>query len=479
MKKHEKLAHDLRELITQKPFKPKEVFLSIREVATLYHVGINTAYTALQTLEDEGILLAEKRSGYVISDVSKKTINPDGFRFSGEEELSHRANLIRKWAENSKQAKIRMDLATGEPDTYPVRDLQAICYKLIRSNPAVLTNYALGSGFYDLRRKISNRYHKLGCKIHPDDILITNGATQALTLALQSTTANGDWVLVESPTYFGFLQIAESLKLNVVSVPIDAQEGLGLEQVESVIAKCKAENKQIKVCLLQANYQNPTGSTIKQNVRARMLEAFYQNGIVVIEDDTFSELSHDTDGRPEPLKSKDKYNNVILCSSLSKLISPGLRVGFIQGAAYHERVRTLHHATAIGCAEIPQQMISHIYPKRFEAILKPMIESYQAKYMTVREHVLRCFPEGTSVPIAGGGYLLWINLPVGINANRLFDLALSQYGISFAPGSLFAMNTNHHNAMRVNCSAYESTFHQEDIEHLGQIAHSLLNTSRA
>ncbi len=476
MKKHEKLVIDLQSLIQSAPYKAGEPFLSIREVASMYQVGINTAYKALQALEDLGVIFAEQKSGYVICNSKASIHSSTGvFSFSGDQELTHRATIIRRWAENSKQAKVRMDLATGEPELYPTRDLQAVSYKVIRSNPTVLTKYALGSGLFELRKKIASRYSKLGCHLKAEDILMTNGATHAITLALQSTTTAGDCVLVESPTYFGFLQILESLKLNVVSIAIDPNQGLEHEHLVSAIEKSKAENITIKACLLQANFQNPTGCSIKFSMRSKILETFYQNKIIVIEDDTFGELPHDLlDDRPLPLKAQDKYDNVILCSSLSKLISPGLRIGFINGAAVHEQIKTLHHATSIGCAELTQQIISQIYPRKFNNILSTLRSIYNENSNAVRILILKYFPSGTSASFFQGGYLLWVTLPGMIDTNRLFDAALVKYGISFAPGSIFSLKQKHQNALRINCSSFGKAFNEKDIKNLGALAHSFL-----
>ncbi|AXF86377.1 2-aminoadipate transaminase [Ephemeroptericola cinctiostellae] len=444
----------------------------------MYQVGINTAYKALQTLEDLGVIFAEQKSGYVVCHPKASTHSNAGtFSFSHDKELTQRATIIRRWAENSKQAKVRMDLATGEPELYPTRELQAASYKVIRSNPSVLTKYALGAGLFELRKKIASRYNKLGCQLKAEDILMTNGATHALTLALQATTTSGDWVLVESPTYFGFLQILESLKLNVVSIAIDPNHGLEHEHLVSVIEQSMSENIVIKACLLQANFQNPTGCSIKPSERSKILETFYQNQIVVVEDDTFGELPHDSphdlmDCRPPPLKAKDTHNNVILCSSLSKLISPGLRIGFINGAAVHEQIKTLHHATSIGCTELTQRIISQIYPRKFNTTLGQLREYYKDCSNVVRALILKHFPSGTSVTLFKGGYLLWVTLPEDIDTNRLFDRALAEHGISFAPGSIFSLKQTHQHALRINCSSFGKAFNETDIEHLGALAHS-------
>jgi DNA-binding transcriptional MocR family regulator len=480
MKKYESISLQLQTLITQQAFKIDDVFLSIREVADLYQVGINTAYQALQQLEDAGYLKAKHRVGYVVAmRPHTSSARVGAFSFSGIQELAQRATLIRQWAQAARQAHKRMDLATGDPAAYLNSLLQATVYKIIRSDPTVLTRYVAFDGLFELRQKMSGRYRQLGCDISPESILLTHGATQALSLALQATLNQGDWVLVESPTYFGFLQILESLKLNVVSMTIDPAKGIEPDYLLEVIEQSRAQGKIIKACLLQANFQNPTGCSIAPAVRSQILDVFHQHQIIVIEDDTFRELSHGSEleqTQPvQPLKAFDRYNNVILCGSLSKLIAPGFRVGFIHGAAAHEKIKTLFHATNIGCDELSQRVISHIYPKKFLAHLEQSKQIYRANMDAITQAIKTYFPKGTQVNPYAGGYLLWVILPTSIDTNALFDMALNAHSISFAPGSLFSTDVQHASALRINAAAFGSSFDLDDIRMLGELALSLLH----
>ena len=483
LKKYEQLARYLTEFIGDYSLKKGDRFLSIREIMVRYAVGKNTAYKALQHLEDAGMLTAEPKSGYVVNQKPHLATEHIGaYRFCEQRALSDRATFIRRWAEHSKSAKYRMDLATGAANLYPAAELQTISNSITRSKPYILTEYVMGSGLLELRQKIALRHNSFGCLFTPDDILITHGATQAITLALQSVTQSGDWVMVESPTYFGFLQILQSLKLNVVELSIDVKKGLEPNHLRSVIEQAEKQKKRISACLLQANVQNPTGCSIALNLRAEILSLCAEHHIAVIEDDTFGDLyqtSAQQPQRPAPLKALDAHNNVILCSSLSKLIAPGLRIGFIQGGAWHEQIRTLHHATSIGCTELPQHLMARMIPRKYEQHLKALRAIYAVNVAQVRTWLTQYFPAGTHSMTPRGGYLLWVTLPDSVTADQLFDLALQERSISFAPGSLFSIGEHHQNAFRLNCATLNHKFTQRDIKALGQLAQRIHQESLA
>ena len=481
LKKYEQLSQQLSEFITDYSLKKGDRFLSIRDIMARYSVGKNTAYQALQHMEDAGTLTAEPKSGYVVRQSPRAAEQIGAYRFCEQRALTDRATFIRRWAEHSKSAKCRMDLATGAANLYPAAELQTLSNSITRSKPYILTEYAMGSGLLELRQKIALRYNGFGCQFTPDDILITHGATQALTLALQSVTQSGDWVMVESPTYFGFLQILQSLKLNVVELSINIQKGLEPDHLRSVIEQAAKQNKRIAACLLQANVQNPTGCSIAPALRAEILSLCSDHRIAVIEDDTFGDLYQTNAQQPQraaPLKALDTHHNVILCSSLSKLIAPGLRIGFIQGGAWHEQIRTLHHATAIGCPELPQHLMARMIPRKYEQHLTALRAIYADNIAQVRTWIAQCFPDGTHTTPPRGGYLLWVTLPDSVTADQLLDLALQERSISFAPGSLFSIGEHHQHAFRLNCATLHHKFTQRDIEALGQLAQRIHQEAR-
>lgn len=491
MTKSEQLANYLIGVIAQQQLADKAKFLSVRELATQYSVSINTAQKALHTLEDQGILRAEPKKGYFVNVLKTPTqhathvasaVNAANTAsasiqssFCPQRHLSDRATSIRQWAESvNSQASVRMDLAIGAPDFYPMQKLQQLHNRIARHTPSVFTNYAMGAGLLELRQAIAQRYTAFGCAFGTDDILVTHGATQALTLALQATTSAGDGVLIETPTYFGFLHMLDALNLNAIEVAIEAETGLTPQHVKRAIEQAHDNQITIKACLLQANFQNPTGCSIDMVHRAEILDVCFEHGIAVIEDDTFSELPHPSDKanaawRPPPLKAHDVHHNVITCSSLSKLMAPGLRVGFISGGRWHERIKNLQHAHSIGCAVFPQEVVAAFMRHGYQHYLRKMRDTCAANTETVRQLILHHFPHGTTVSAPRGGYLLWVTLPETVFADELLEQALQQHGIAFAPGQLFSGTLAYRHSLRVNCASADELLSCEAIPRLGQL----------
>lgn len=490
MSKISEITAQIQTLILGGSYPAHKKFLSVRQLATQYQISLNSANKVLQSLEDLGLLYAQPKSGFFVGTSlrqrqihQQKTPNHVAFEtsalFSINDHIKDRASSIRKWAETVNHlGKIHFDLATSSPDFYPTTKLQTIHNRLTRHHPDLLTEYAIGSGSIELREQISIQYAKANCWLHPNDIAITQGATQALMLALQACTHPGDWVLIESPTYFGFLQLLDILKLNAVEIPIDVQQGLQPKDVHDAIAQAHTRGHRISACLLQPNHHNPTGTCISPAIRAELLHVFQYHNIAVIEDDTFGELRHHAaKQRFPPLKSADVDGNVILCSSLTKLVAPGMRIGMIVGGRRHEAIKTLQHATTISCSNLPQRVISEFMRTSYNLYLKKLRTTCAKNIQIATDIITEFFPVSTQInlPAANmmGGYLIWVSLPNELNADELLNLSLKRAGIAFAPGILFSNLGTHRNALRINCARMNQADEQNGLKNLGSIISSL------
>lgn len=479
MTKPEKLAALLTRTIQSQHMVHGAKFMSLRELSTQFGVSVNTAQKALHILEDQGVLSAVAKKGYFIAIHHQANAAPPTdiieSAFCPQRHLTDRATSIRQWAEHvSEKATVRMDLAVGAPDFYPMNKLQQLHNRIARHSPSVFTSYAMGVGLLELRQAIAQRYMAFGCAFGADEVLVTHGATQALSIALQAVTAAGDGVLIETPTYFGFVQILDALNLNAIEVKINPATGLTPQHVRRAIEQATLSQTRISACLLQANFQNPTGCSIDMTHRAEILEICFEHGIAVIEDDTFSELQHPNEtnntNRPPPLKAHDVHHNVITCSSLSKLIAPGLRVGFVSGGRWHERIKNLQHAHSIGCAAFPQYVIFEFMQHGLQHYLRKMRDTCSTNVAIVRELILKHFPSGTQVSAPLGGYLLWVTLPRGTLTDELLKTALEQHGIAFAPGAIFSASVGFENALRINCASANVLAGNGAIDVLGELA---------
>ena len=476
MSKILKITQTLRQQFIDGHFRDMHQFMSVRALAAQYGVSINSANKILQSLEDLGFLISVPKSGFFVKHTPaiksvKKTARPI---FCANPLIKNRASQIRSWAEMvSTQASVRLDLATASPDFYPTHQLQTLHNRLARHHPSMLTEYAIGGGFPPLRAQVAQQYNAVGCDLTVDDVLITHGATQALMLALQASTQAGDWVLIEAPTYFGFLPLLDSLQLHAVEMPIDVNMGLQPADIQAALKHAANKGHTIRACLLQANFHNPTGASIAHHVRRELLDVCAAHEIAVIEDDTFGALPHVGAQRAAPLKALDTQHNVILCGSLSKLIAPGLRIGFVAGGRWAESIKALQHATAIACATLPQAVLSEFMHSNYKAYLKKMRQVCQQSIAMARKIVSETFPKGTTMSAPQGGYLLWVILPAHCNAQKLLDAAMAQHGIAFAHGGLFSNLSAQQSSLRLNCALMAQSHEQEGLQKLGQIAEQM------
>src|SRR5690606_27115125 len=206
---------------------------------------------------------------------------------------------------------------------------------VIRKHGASAFRYTISPGRPELRLQVARRLFKSGVNVIPDEVITTMGATESLLLALQATTAPGDIVAVEMPSFFGILKLVSELGLRVVEVPVRSDDGMDLDALEKVL-----KNHQVKACIVQPNFQNPVGCRMSDENKKRLVQMGHESNFALIEDDLYGDLYH-SGTRPTALKAYDHDGGVIHCGGVSKSISPGLRVGWILPGRWMKRVKHL------------------------------------------------------------------------------------------------------------------------------------------
>ncbi len=223
--------------------------------------------------------------------------------------------------------------------------------------------------------------------------MITNGATEAINLALRAVTRPGDTVAVESPTFYGLLQILESLNLHVLEVPASAHTGLNLQALQRLLQG----PERIKALIVIPNLQNPLGSIMPDANKARLVKLCAEHDTVLIEDDTYGDLV-DTEQPLSTLKHWDSTDNVIHCASLNKTLAPGMRLGWISAGKWHDRVEMLKHAQSRGCEALSQLAASEFMrTPSYERYLRRLRKALTQQRQQMSEAIIRHFPLGTHV----------------------------------------------------------------------------------
>jgi DNA-binding transcriptional MocR family regulator len=302
----------------------------------------------------------------------------------------------------------------------------------------------LTPGHFELRRQIALRYLLDGVSLGADEILITNGAMEALNLCLSAVCAPGDAVVVESPCFYVCLQALERLGLRAIEVATDPREGIDLDALEAAILRHRPQ-----ACWLMTNFQNPLGSLMPDAKKRALVELATRHRLPLIEDDVYHELYFQPQ-RPAPTKAHDREGWVLHCSSFSKTLAPGYRVGWVAAGRFASRVA--QHKLSLSLAtSLPTQLALARYLERgsYERHLRGLRATLSAQRDEYTAAIAQHFPAGTRVSRPGGGYFLWIELPPGSDALELHGRAMKA-GISIAPGPMFSASRQFGHCLRVN-----------------------------
>ncbi len=267
-----------------------------------------------------------------------------------------------------------------------------------------------------------------GVRLPADELVITNGAMEALNLCLQCVTEPGDLVAIEAPAFYACLQVLERLKLKAVEIPVHPRDGVDLDSLQDSLSRLP-----IKACWFMSSFQNPLGASMSQEKKVRLYDLLEQRQIPLIEDDVYAELYFGAKA-PHPIKSLDRSGLVMHCSSFSKTLAPGYRVGWVAGGRYTEQIDRLKLMTTIS-PSVPAQ-----------AAIADYLELQQSAMLAA---AARYFPAGTRVTKPVGGYFLWFEFPEQVDSLQLFRLALAQ-GISLAPGPMFSASRRFKHCARLN-----------------------------
>jgi DNA-binding transcriptional MocR family regulator len=354
--------------------------------------------------------------------------------------------------------------AGAEDELLPLQKLRSIGQEILASG-SQWSQYSPVDGFPALRKAIAKDLWYAGVQTAPENIIVTNGAMEALAVSLGAVTKPGDTVILASPIYFNFLFLFRSLGLRILEIPSDPAQGISMEVLEYLLSKHK-----VKAALLITNFHNPQGVMLSTEKKARIVELMEQYDCVLIEDDVYGELNFDKK-RPKTCKSFDHGGRVILCSSYSKTLSSGLRIGFAEPGRYGARVSRRKTVSNISTNSLSQLILARFLEEGYyRKHLRTLNKEIRGRVLLMRQDILSLFPRGTEVIEPQGGYLLWVKLPVSYDSQIAFQLAKNK-GISITPGHLFSSSAGDREFrrhIRINAGVY-SLARRHDLELLSQV----------
>ncbi|MBJ6764506.1 PLP-dependent aminotransferase family protein [Myxococcaceae bacterium JPH2] len=472
LKKYERLAAELERQISRNLVKPGERLSSVRELSRTKRVGLNTVVHALSLLEERGLIVSRPQSGfYVLGPRVPSGVKPPTARLTLPKEVQVSELVSTVFESVGHREVLPLGAACLDEALYPCAAINRLVREVVREQPDLVGRYALPPGDFEYRRQISRRLEKFGTFVAPDELVATGGAMDALSLALRVTCSPGDTVLIASPQYFGILQALQGLRLKVVELPAHPIEDIRLEQVEEALRRSP-----IAAGIFTPNFSNPLGTLMGDEKKAALVELFARHEVPLIEDDIYAELSYQG-LQPRPLKAFDTRGAVLTCASFAKTVSPGLKVGWLAPGRYLEKVKALQLASTMGGGPLGQQVMArYLASKDYERHLRELRLHCSVQVERFSRHVLAHFPEGTRTSQPKGGFVLWVELPRGVDSVELYRRAL-EGGISISPGTMFSTRDLYRHFIRLNCGNVWSEPLEQGLLRLARLATQLHKAS--
>lgn len=468
--KYESLALDLQDLIERHEYPAGYKLPSIRRLSEQWGCSIETVQRALNLLEDRGYTQPVPKSGVFVIERPRDTqpaCHDPTEDWVGEDPVE--LQLADQISSVIKQCVLpgvaRLGVAFPSPELLPIAGLRRSYLQATREYPDLLHQGSHVHLSLDaLTQVLHHRFERSGLKIKPNEILITEGCTSALSLALQTVTKPGDVVAVESPGYYLLLQMIEKLGLKALEIPC-GEQGFCVNSLEIAL-----QRNSIKAAIVCPTASNPSGSVMPAEKRQKLIDLSNQHDIVLIEDCVYYDLYWER-YQPKPIKSFKGANQVIMCGSFSKSLSPSLRMGYVVGGKFSESLH-VNQRILIGSSNPVTQMALALYltGNRYDRHIRTLKRQFETQVNMMSALIYKHFPEGTRISKPQGGFVIWVELPRQFRTDKLFKKAIN-LGTSFMPGCYFSASGLYANFMRINCGNPVTSDIEIAVKKLGQLLH--------
>jgi DNA-binding transcriptional MocR family regulator len=468
--RYEQLAQLIVSTVDNGTLAPGMRLPSVRAISEQQGISVSTALQAYRLLEDRGVLVARPQSGfYVAATQAGKFALPSASRRRVKAStVSIRGAVAVLLEHASNSALVPLGCAVPDAELLQSRRLDLALARAARQHGARHNVYGAPRGDPGLRREIARRAMRVGHVLSPDDITITNGCTEAVTIALSAVAKPGDTIAVESPTYFGLLHTLEVLGLKALELPTDPERGVNVAAFARLL-----ETESVAACMLSSSFSNPLGSTMPEAGKRELLALLSRHKVPLIEDDVYGEI-HFTRDRPKPFVALDGGAGTIYCSSFSKSLAPGYRIGWIATSAYAQQVADCKLAFSL-CSPVLLQvaLADFLASGAYDTHMRRLRRLLEQNVLRLARAIETSFPADTRVSRPAGGFALWVELPRGFDSRALFDEAL-EHGICFAPGDVFSASRHFRNCLRLSAGSSWSERIEKGVRRLGGLARAQL-----
>lgn len=443
---YERLTDHISELVRAGTLRPGDRLPSVRRMSAQRGVSVPTVLQAYRVLEARRVIRSRPRSGFYVAAAPRVALPvSDVPRALPDPAEVTTGDLITRCLEMvARPDLIPLGTALPDPELLPGSRLARHLSRTLRRDAHRATAVALPSGAEELRLEIARRAVEAGCTVGANDVVVTNGCAEALTLCLRALTKPGDVVAIESPTYFGTVQALEVLGLRALEIPVDPHVGMRLDVLAAAL-----ERGGVSAVVVTPNVHNPLGCIMPDGNKRALVDLLDAHDLPAVEDDTYGEL-YFARARPRSLMAFDGAGRVLSCGSFSKTLAPGFRVGWAIPGRWRERVLHLKLATTSGSSVPPQVALAeYLASGGYDPHLRRLRKAFRVSVDRMIYELAERLPTGTRISRPAGGFLLWLQLPNDTDTVALQRSALER-GLSVAPGPAFSASGAHTNALRVN-----------------------------
>lgn len=463
--KYAQVSRYINELIEKGDLKPGDKAPSLRKLSKQLGVSIATITQSYVNLEDQGILTAKPQSGFYVNALINQINDIDKSAATrGRARRVRFGELFEEVFRNANNPRIT-PFGTSYPsmEFMPVKSLTRATRSIISRYPQRCMDYLFPPGDRKLREQIAQRYAQNYTRVSADDIIITSGATEALSISLRSVAKRGDIIAVESPTYFAVLRMIEQMGMLAVEIDTHPVTGLNIEALEDAF-----DTMDIKAVMASPNTSNPLGCQMPEEGKRELVNLLAERDIPLIEDDVYGSVYYG-DKPPRPAKSYDLNNIVLSCSSFSKTLAPGHRVGWVIAGRYHKKFLQFKQAWSSATSSINQLALAEFLSSgQYDRHLVRLRVAMREQVERGRFMIAKNFPEGTRISHPHGGNVLWVEMPKSCDCIDIFNRAL-EHNIGITPGILFSATRRFKNHMRINCGSPWTPETEGALKTLGKI----------
>lgn len=433
------LYNTIRDLIEKGELKEEEKLSSIRVMAKKLDVNPVTVVNAYKLLEQNGYIYTKRGSGSFVKPVSK--IMDMEYKNLDDENIQLMTSGILSLSENS----INFASAVPTHEFFPVEDFKEVLIGVLDRDKGKAFVYPEINGYKPLRESISQFVSEnYSIEVSSDQVQIISGAQQGIDIIGKALIRPGDYILCENPTYTGAIMAFKSRGAKMIGLPI-YEDGIDISALEESIKEYHP-----RFLYIMPNYQSPTTYSYSEEKKKCLIEIAHENNLYIIEDDFLMDLNFEEEKLP--LKSYDKYDLVLYIKSFSKILMPGLRIGFlIPPKKLFRNIMQAKHTTDISSSGFIQRAFdlylrNNMWKKHIENIKK----DYKERYEIMTSEVEKLEKYGVTFHRAGGGLSLWLKLPEDIPAAKLYH-ECAKNNVIIVPGEIFFIeNTDDNNYIRLS-----------------------------